>query len=297
MDAQLPAWGGEYFLPWGSVANRIVIPDVSKFELLNILLLGPDGPLNAQCQIQFYGNSPVLGPATIPADFTAVVCPGIGAYTLTGATFDDIEWADIVAYKFDQIDPTCSATPGSPVNAIGYWVTSTLSGALLWCQQFDQPFTWTNMGDIMLFTPKLGCGQLLYTPPKRSIMPIDAFAQVVWGSPSLPVAGVITVPISLVDGEGNTLVTDWCDIELKVTDSETSSEVSATSTLGPAGVPSGIYLSTPGNARATMRSAAGLYSIAVVEPTPGHIRWLYAGQTIGSQFWTKAAGVPLQLNF
>jgi hypothetical protein len=143
------------------MAYAIIVPDVAKIRHAQARILGTWSPIDGHSTLHFFANQPTLGPSTILSDFVEIVLAGYAPIALAGASDDGIVAGDRDEWEWPTTLTTAAATPGSPVTAYGYWVTSNDDGALLWCQTFDVSWTWTVAGDTMSFKPTLYLGQII----------------------------------------------------------------------------------------------------------------------------------------
>jgi hypothetical protein len=143
------------------MANMIVVPDIAKIRHMTARVLGTFSRIDGHATLHYFANHPSLGPATVLADFTEIVLAGYTPIALAGASNDGIVTGDLDAWEWPLALTAAAATPGSPVTAYGYWVTSNDDGALLWCQTFDVSFTWAAIGDTLSFQPTFYGSQIL----------------------------------------------------------------------------------------------------------------------------------------
>jgi hypothetical protein len=133
--------------------NPIVVPDVAIQRLTETLILGDFSPIDGNATLHLLGNEPSLDEATDLTDFVELVLDGYTPIELSGATDEGIDSDHRDGWQWPTLNVTAASTPGSPVTAYGYYVTSDDDGALLWCQLFDVSFTWATIGDTMSLTP------------------------------------------------------------------------------------------------------------------------------------------------
>lgn len=118
-----------------------------------------------------------------------------------------------------------------------------------------------------------------------------------WGAPGAEASNKIDVGLQAKDQAGTNISDANIEFEIRVSDSATDAEPSATATLGAATSPVGTILAGSGTATLRMRtSAAGAIAVGVSETAVGS-RYLWVSQGPNSQFWVRAHGAPLTVTF
>jgi len=138
----------------------IIVPDVAKLRLMRAQMVGGFPPIDGDATLHYFSNNISLGAATVLADFIEIILSGYSPLLLSGAVDLGIVMGDYDAWQWPVQYTTCTATPGFPVTAQGYYVVSAYDGSLLWCQSFSTPYTWAVVGDELAFQPAIGGGQL-----------------------------------------------------------------------------------------------------------------------------------------
>ena len=117
-----------------------------------------------------------------------------------------------------------------------------------------------------------------------------------WGTPSTEAGNTIEITGTLTDLLGDAFSNSLTDIEVKVSDSATDCEPSATATLSAASTPVGTILSGSGTATMVIRSAAGSLKVKVTETATG-FRYLWVKQGGNARLWVRALAGVLELQF
>ena len=140
--------------------GMIYLPNVAILRNMHARMAGGYSPIDGNSTLHYYATNMTFTSATVLADFTEIVLAGYTPYLLTGAADLGIVPPGYDFWQWPVNYTVAASTPSSPVTAWGYWVTSNDDGALLWCQQFDTPFTWATVGDSFPFQPALNGGML-----------------------------------------------------------------------------------------------------------------------------------------
>lgn len=125
----------------------------------------------------------------------------------------------------------------------------------------------------------------------------DVFAYGIWGTPGAEVSDSIDTTLTMRDLGGNTLAAATTQVTIRVTDSATDAEPSATAVLGGASTPDGTVLAGAGTATIQMQtSASGTLAVKCTE-TAAASRYLWVSQGPNSQAFVRAGSAPLTLTF
>lgn len=126
---------------------------------------------------------------------------------------------------------------------------------------------------------------------------LPVFANFVWDTPGPLMEGnTIEVPAHLEDPCGNPIVTDWCDVQITVTDAHLDATPSPTgATVEASSMPVGRVLEGNDTHQVRMRSQQGLYSVTVTGTNP--YQYLWVDQSRNSRVFVKARDDVLQLAF
>lgn len=122
------------------------------------------------------------------------------------------------------------------------------------------------------------------------------FTVVSWSTPSAESTDTIEITGSILDTSGSPVSSSIVDIDICVTDGAVDCEPSATAYLTAAGTPSGTVLGGSGTATLTIRSAAGVFAIAVHESAAAH-RFLWIRAAGHERVWVRAADGVQELVF
>lgn len=125
----------------------------------------------------------------------------------------------------------------------------------------------------------------------------NTFATIVWGTPGSEVANAIDTTATAQNFAGSTIAATGTICEVRVSDSATDAEPSATATLAAASTPVGTLLAGSGSATINIQTnASGQFAVKCTE-TAAATRYLWVRQGPNSNTWVRSGSSALALTF
>jgi hypothetical protein len=127
------------------------IPNAAEVIALKALLNHTAGQNQV---LRLYTNDKTPAESDVAGDYTEATFSGYATKALTGSSWNFTEGNPSVA---DYAQQTFTSNAGSQnQNVYGYYITQSVSGALIWAERFtDGPYNVNNNGDEVRVTPRM----------------------------------------------------------------------------------------------------------------------------------------------